>query len=581
MKLLQLILVGVLVCVNIEASFVHGHPNIIYNGDKNVNLKQQKKYNDHLNVNDTIKNTGEIKSVSSQTDGVVNRWDGYMNADWNEPYNWSLWHVPNETENVTIQVCSNGNYPTISNDMTLQSLKIESGAKLTIDTCELVITNDFIKEGKLYFVGRDAHFPSIWNNDGVAINGFTENHYKPCKFYHLTPQQATFCDYLFQSNSNDCRVYRYSQNTETWNEISMYDYLQTYQPINIIFRTAHTNTSALNSSTSKLYSMQEGWFHVGNPYQNYLDIAGLKDDPSGFTGLEYTNRKVYQYKDVGSEEKVVIIDIDNPELNDPACDGKIAPKRAFWMYALENGSYQINSELKCPKHTTTLKSTEKKDLSHIIKLTCGVGEKYDYAAIKLIPEELATVSNIDALKFEVDYKSIPSLAILKNKKELSIAQILMDNEEIEIPITVNIPDCLLNKKVELNFLNATQFNSGYNLYLKRGQKTVEDLINQPMYSFKPSETTMNFTLNLKPVSTMVKSITEENNIITYCENKVITIINDDQMPISEYEIFNIHGVKIKDGTLDRQVQVPVEKQGAYVIVIYNSTFSCVKKVIAL
>ena len=122
-------------------------------------------------------------------------------------------------------------------------------------------------------------------------------------------------------------------------------------------------------------------------------------------------------------------------------------------------------------------------------------------------------------------------------------------------------------------------DSGYDLFLRNNRKMIVDLTDQLIYSFKPTETTIVFSLHLKLVSTMVKSIIDDIDIVTYCENKVITIINDEKLPQSGFEIFSIKGEKIVDGTLKTQIQVPILEEGIYLIVIYNKMFSCVKKII--
>jgi len=506
---------------------------------------------------------------------TTNQWTGQISTVWEEAANWSLNSCPTFSDDVTIPSVSNNRYPVLNSDVTVHNLNVQSGATLTIASgCELVVNGVYTLNGILYGKAVDCNFPSLYNSNDFVPWSRIYITFLAKKFYQITPLQYDRLYALCGWDESLYKVYEFDQNSTTnngWTNLTYWDEVRQDQPINVIFKNEKKKGQYYTPYITQPYNFQEGWFHVGNPYMNWIDVSGIE-------GLNYTNKKVYQYREVNGEDVVVITDLSDRSADDPRSNGKIAPKRAFWMYAKEAGSYRINPDMKCEKNTNRLKYISSRDQSQVVKLTCGINEQYDYAAIKL--GELGADHDVaDALKYEIQYQSIPSLAIVKNQKNYTIAQVSLSNQQQEIPITITIPNNLKNVDLDLKFFNVKDFDSGYELYLKNDKGEKIDFRKESVYTFSTEKEKLNFSLIIKSISTMIENVSDSNAFICYCEDRTININNINNEPFCKYEVFDITGKYIEKGDLKRNKQISIDKPGIYVVTIKNSHLNCVKKVV--
>ena len=75
-------------------------------------------------------------------------WDGSASTDWDDPDNWSDYHVPNASTFVIIPP-GVSDYPVVSGLRYCRMLNIQAGAQLTIHNGQLVISNEFFLYGSL------------------------------------------------------------------------------------------------------------------------------------------------------------------------------------------------------------------------------------------------------------------------------------------------------------------------------------------------------------------------------------------------------------------------------------------------
>ena len=114
-----------------------------------ITLTQTQIDNNHFVVTALDKNNNEGGDFSTTLNSatVTNTWNGTTDTSWTNASNWSTNIVPTSTDNVAI---SGTNQPTISSNVTIKSLTINSGKSLKVNSgYNLTVTNAITNAGTL------------------------------------------------------------------------------------------------------------------------------------------------------------------------------------------------------------------------------------------------------------------------------------------------------------------------------------------------------------------------------------------------------------------------------------------------
>jgi len=78
-----------------------------------------------------VQTSSGLQYSAEQTVRFENRWNGLGNTNWHNPLNWSCCQVPDQYTDATISGTKN-RYPAISGDAEAKSVKVDSGATVTV-----------------------------------------------------------------------------------------------------------------------------------------------------------------------------------------------------------------------------------------------------------------------------------------------------------------------------------------------------------------------------------------------------------------------------------------------------------------
>ena len=106
------------------------------------------------------------------TSTAFNTWLNTDSSTWATASNWSSGSVPSATDNVGISN-NGGTAPSLSSDLTVKSLSIETGASLTIASSTLTIANNIFNSGTLTATGTLTYAASTLYNNGTFTNNGT------------------------------------------------------------------------------------------------------------------------------------------------------------------------------------------------------------------------------------------------------------------------------------------------------------------------------------------------------------------------------------------------------------------------
>ncbi|NOR28457.1 MAG: T9SS type A sorting domain-containing protein [Lutibacter sp.] len=124
-------------------------------------------------------NDGTIENIENTdwvTSTAFNTWLDTDSSTWGTASNWSSGSVPSTTDNVGISN-NGGTAPSLSSDLTVKSLSVETGASLTIASSTLTIANNIFNSGTLTATGTLTYAASTLYNNGTFINNGTTSLY--------------------------------------------------------------------------------------------------------------------------------------------------------------------------------------------------------------------------------------------------------------------------------------------------------------------------------------------------------------------------------------------------------------------
>jgi hypothetical protein len=89
----------------------------------------------------------DLPQDSYYPDGMVepgspSTWTGSVSSDWDNPGNWDDCGIPDQTRNAVVPDVSPGAFPVINTEVHCKSLKIQSGATVTVSTAGSVVVGD-------------------------------------------------------------------------------------------------------------------------------------------------------------------------------------------------------------------------------------------------------------------------------------------------------------------------------------------------------------------------------------------------------------------------------------------------------
>ncbi|TCI85345.1 lamin tail domain-containing protein [Tenacibaculum sp. M341] len=387
----------------------------------------------------------------------VNKWNGTINNDWNNIENWSKKTIPSSSSDVLIPK-EITNYPTITNDITVNSITLESSASLT--------SNNSINANVRYIreLVSDWHLISTPLKN-QTIEDFILNN-------DFSTGSGNNIGIGFYNNDNNT-PWEY-QNTSSNGSLSNFKGMAVKTNNNAVLFEGNLHTE---DTTVPIKMGDHSNFNlIGNPYTSYLNSINFLNAPENISVLEeqtiwFWNGTEYITKNLTESFQ-------------------IAPTQGFFIKVKANDNIIIdNSMLSHQTSNTFLKDS--KEFSFQLYMS----SKDNVKSTKVFFNENATIdfdNGYDSslfLESNLNFSIYTRLANLKSEKKLAIQSLSNSNyQNIAIPIGLI---CDNNQKVEFSvkthnlpsettiFLEDKKENSFINLSENNYSVLLTNSVNEP------------------------------------------------------------------------------------------------------
>ncbi|WP_291131281.1 beta strand repeat-containing protein, partial [Flavobacterium sp. UBA7682] len=266
-------------------------------------------------------------SSSTATIAVKNTWLGTTSTAWNVGSNWSC-GVPTASSNVVISTAAN--YPEISSDVTINSLTLDSGTTLKVNSSYDLTVTDIIDNDGTLTIENNANLIQVndVDNTGSGATVVKRNSSAINRFdYTLWSSPVTGQGlYAFSPLTLSTRFYQYLTATNFYNNSGLGFSISGADPVTGI---GGTDTNNVQFATAKGYLIRSPWNHptaptvwtgtfsgvpnngdipvtvstagepiigygynaVGNPYPSRISVPDFIDGNANISGTLYFWRK--------------------------------------------------------------------------------------------------------------------------------------------------------------------------------------------------------------------------------------------------------------------------------------------------
>ncbi|MEI6438226.1 MAG: hypothetical protein WCO69_05710 [Candidatus Omnitrophota bacterium] len=167
---------------------VQAQLSLLTNGIQDINAVNVKDNNASGGVTLIARGLSSVNAGNNanwQFGAVAVKWDGSEDTDWNNPFNWNIGLVPGPQDTAIVRAVDedNGSLPithqpvlTVVSPVTglavvnhVGALKISSGATLTLDQHDMIVTGTFTNDGTLVISGDETLGAASISDDGTFM----------------------------------------------------------------------------------------------------------------------------------------------------------------------------------------------------------------------------------------------------------------------------------------------------------------------------------------------------------------------------------------------------------------------------
>ena len=481
-------------------------------------------------------------------------------GSWDNQENWDN-GVPNATTHATLP---NGSSLTTASHAHCKLLTIQpegtfiinkgdtlSASELTLKSrMDTAITGLLFNHGHLNITGQTKVERFIPADTWMALSPPVTN--ATAEAFNAQAQE------LYQWDTSLGKFIKITDNTTTLNPMQGYLYKAKSADTLVTFKGAiNQGQQDFNLAINETDTLYQGWNFIGNPYSypiHWNDAIWNKSNVAN---------SIYFYDPISEQPCSYVAGISNPK---GCSDGSIAPMRAFWVFAHQEGKISVDhtnedqtSKLDNSSYTSDLKSIRLQfsDSSTLYKSVII----FDHAAMPEFDMQR------DALHMPVplvEKSWSPGLYSIGSQKNKLSINTLPDDQDFRIPLGFSI----LNegyhtfKVSEINNISDT-------LYLTDQDLNKQINITQSEYSFwqEPVQSNNRLILTTQLLTNNL-STTDFQKIKVYGYNKRIYIISEEQIQ-ARIRIMDMLGRVIYDNhlVLNGRQTIPLEDSGNFIVVV--------------
>jgi len=237
--------------------------------------------------------TGKVQLVYAATSPTANTWTGGTSTDWTDTLNWSA-GVPDQNSDVTI--ASATFQPTIATNVNINSLTINSGATLNVNTALNLTVTDAITNNGTLTMADNANLVQVNNvsNTGNIIVNRNSNALSRLDYTIWSSPVTNASSYLntFSPATSLNRFYNYNQTSNLYTEVANPAITNFGQASGYLIRMPNDAVTAPatqifagvfsgvpnNGTIAKAMTYDGalfGYNMVGNPYPSTIDAQTL------------------------------------------------------------------------------------------------------------------------------------------------------------------------------------------------------------------------------------------------------------------------------------------------------------------
>ncbi|MFW5889892.1 MAG: Ig-like domain-containing protein, partial [Marinilabiliaceae bacterium] len=532
---------------------------------------------------------GFVKSASSGKDfeGIsdptswnfstdnLNVWSGGSDTNWNDNGNWDTGSFGAGYNVVLPEGLSNYPEITSSDDISVNSLYIESNAWLTHTGGDLTVDGDFILESSPVDGEQNAaylpHGGNLTVNGNVQIQQVISD---PEGNYYVSP--PTDGATMESIGVTDAMV-KWNNSTGNYDYLTPSDPLVpgtgyvTRNPDRVVFNgTINTGDVTANVSRS---SDGLGWNLIGNPYTASISFEEI--DLAGVDSSFWVYRQdlgIYGTYNMGSGDLPPVytnMPDDNPDL--------IPSNQSFWIRVNEEetgGSVGFTPDKTFTNAHAYMKSSSQND--SVVKLATNFKGNRDETAVRLTHLAKEEKDRYDSPKKKSANKNYCHIYSHSDHRELAINSMPLktDTTSINLGIEHNGDP---SENCDISLVQNT-LPDGYMVLLEDKENGVlVELSDDSPYTYKSDQKgTINdrFVLHLTDVATHANeeiSVNQNDNkekIRIFTNNSQI-IAYIDQLNNPAFKLLDVNGRLLKSGQLNANSKnyIPVEHKGVVLFVI--------------
>jgi|GEM_PF-1461057 len=484
--------------------------------------------NDGLGDNKwSIAEAGDYKITINTKDLTIDirklfTWSG--NGSWSNTANWSSASLPTAD---AMAVVSGGELA-IDQDVSVNSLIINSGAKLTLNSGKTLSTTNFT-------INSDATGTGTFVDNGtVNITGTTNvQQYLTAgrNWYFASPVSAAQGSVVLGANGN--KLWKYNDQTVAWDPITdastpldlMSGYVAKTVADGAITFTGELNTGAISKTglTRGTTGAKRGFYLLGNPYPSYLDWQSAVTNPvNASSNLSTTiwyrtknNSNAYTFATYNATGNVgsVINDGEAP------VNALIPSMQSFWVrVAADNstGSLNLNNSMRSHKGATgsLLRSAETTD-QQVLRLRVSNGTNSDEAIVLFNPNASDDFDNYDSPKMSNDNAVIPEIYTLAGSEQVVINGLNSIGASKEMALGFKTGE---TNNFSIQATEISNFDAATTIVLKdKLLNTTTDLTGGTVYNFSSASTNTadRFSVVLSKVTTGIEKTNDVHSVLVY------------------------------------------------------------------
>ncbi|MDD3077655.1 MAG: T9SS type A sorting domain-containing protein [Paludibacter sp.] len=510
------------------------HPHYEETDQTNLNY-HTPIYIDNILLRDTVTfPTDYFRSVSSGNWNSTSTWESsYNNQDWIESET-----VPNN-QATEIHI-STGNLVTIPSNCTASELYIDAGGKLTVNETESLSCDS------LYILSDATSGTATFINNGTAnINSAKVNQYLTYRSWYMSSPVSE----SYALSETDLIKY-YDETTNTWKSSSTLEPGKGYivNPTNdgdeSLSFCGTLNDGDQSISLTYTNGVNKAGFNlIGNPYPSYLKWTDVYNANQSFLS---TSTMWYRTKYNGIYYFWTVNGASGETIGDEASQ-YIPPMQAFWVRASASGNLTLTNTMRshAPSSNFLLKAPQLQSSGKIsVRLVVSNGTNSDEALIYTNSQASDGYDIYDSPKMSNENSKIPEIYTEVTGQHLAI------NGMQQIPLDQDITLGLVEGESTELTVKASELNNisdGCKVILKDKLLDIETELadTNTTYDFVPvTDAPDRFSVIFKTSGTVTRTKTLNNKMFAFSNKGQITIVDNTDLDITEFEIYNALGRKI-------------------------------------